>query len=235
MLKSLAVGVLVLPFLILTSGGHGTADGRDYILFAREVIDKPAKTQVLLRIIVPLNISKAELEALLTKVYQEQLGTTGFKYHRTPTHVAIYAFSNREYAAEEPGWVGMLLRMGEGQTPSIDVREELLVALRKPPETKFGLSEVERRRIWEEVVKSEDQAERQAEKRHPVPPIWTPGYDLKALAPILRKRDEMSDSLTLRYRAEILRKYRLTNEQWLEIRRAKIVEAVLVTTAYHGR
>jgi hypothetical protein len=209
---------VLVGLVILTGAPGGGAYARDYVLFAQEIIDKPLKTQVLLKVIVPVEISKAELEKVLMQIYQEQRSRTGFKYHPTPTHVAVFAFHNREYAADGPGYIGRLLRIGDGKIPDIDVREKLLVALRKPAQTKFGLSEAQRRRIWDEVLKSEDRAERQAEQRYPVPPIWTPGYDVNAAAAILKERDQMSDSLVLRYRAEILRKHKVTKEQWLEIR-----------------
>ncbi len=142
-----------------------------YEVLDRKVYDAPIKTQVQLDLLVSGELTPASLRALLTKLFLKTDKERGFRYHYHPTHVFMYAYSDRERAKSGMGsWVAMLSKVGEGERPHINVNEKLLAVLKRKPVVKFGLTEEQRKGIFKDVVRAEDRSMKEADAKYPLEP-----------------------------------------------------------------
>lgn len=150
---------------------NGSVKLPGYKVLDRKVYDVPIKTQVQLDLLVSGNLTPAGLRNLLAKLFLETDKQGGFRCHFKPTHVFIYAYSDEERAESgSGGWVAMLSKVGEGAKPKITVNEKLLAVLKEKPVERLGLSEARRKAVWTELVRAEDRAWGEAEKKHPLEP-----------------------------------------------------------------
>jgi hypothetical protein len=120
------------PRLPIADGASGQLDELRYVVRGREVMDNVLKTQVLLKILVSGEVSRAGLEKLLAALEKEQSKQTGFRHRSSPTHVAIYAYPSQEHLDSESGWVAMMLRLGAEASPQFTVNKALLAAPKRP-------------------------------------------------------------------------------------------------------
>ncbi len=74
-----------------------------YTVVDDSVDESPGKTQVTLNVLVPESASEADLRNLLDGLYREASGRTGFRHHRNPTVIGIYAYPSREHAGSGMG------------------------------------------------------------------------------------------------------------------------------------
>lgn len=88
----------------------------------------------------------------------------------------------------------------------MDVRDDLdsFLDQRGKKETKFGFSEPERRKIFLELVASEDRADRQALEKYP--------YEVQISREILKAYSEFQTQLTEKYRGELRGKLGINDE-----------------------
>ena len=178
--------------------GNGSVPLPAYVILDEEVYDAPIKTQVTLRLLVSGHITDDGLRNLLSKLYSEVHNRRGFKYHSNPTHIFIYAYTDKERAESGIQWIAMLSKVGEGDKPKISVKDSQIKGLLAKPEIKFGLSENQRKQIWKEIIMAEDRASQEAEARYPLEP-WSSlsvGQELRltketALMPELEPSDAM--------------------------------------------
>lgn len=142
-----------------------------YEVLDTEVYDAPIKTQVVLTLLVPGSPAPEELRALLRRLSDETGRERCLTYHRTPTHVFIYAYPDRERAeAGGMGWVARLEKVGRGADTKVYVNDKLLAVLKEKPVERFGLSEQQRKRVYWEIVLAEDRGSEEAKARFPTEP-----------------------------------------------------------------
>jgi len=85
--------------------GNESASLPAHRILDEKVYDAPIKTQVTLRLLVSGRITDAGLRNLLSKLYSEVHNRRGFKYHSNPTHIFIYAYTDKERA--NPAYSGL--------------------------------------------------------------------------------------------------------------------------------
>jgi hypothetical protein len=126
----------------------------------QETGESPVKTQVVVNILVSGSITEDGLRALLLKIYDSSMTKGGYKYHPRPTVVAIYAYTSRaKYDAQAAQWVAMLLKHGDETSPKISVSDREITVASIKPEERFGLSEDERIKIYQELFQTLCKAE----------------------------------------------------------------------------
>ncbi len=190
----------------------------NYSILDEDVYDTPGKTQVALNILVSGEISEPGLGALLNQLYSSIATRSGFKYHDFPTNIYIYAYTSREKAESGMGlWIAMLAKDYDNVKPTISINERQIALLDAKPEQKFGLSEAERQQIWNEIVKSEDRARREAEQEFPDPDPLDPNYSQSLFMEQFEKQIELQRTLDEKYKNELAEKYGLTRDQLAEI------------------
>jgi len=143
-----------------------------YTIVDQDKYDAPIKTEITLHAIVSGKITEAGLKALLHKLYEEACAMRAFRHHGgRPTHVFIYLYTSREHFDSRMGqWIAMLSRVGADAPVKTEIRTELIPQLSALPEVKYGLTESKRKEIFRAIVRAEDQADAEAERRYPLDP-----------------------------------------------------------------
>lgn len=183
----------------------------DYKVLHEEVYDVPAKTQVTLSILVSGTITAPGLKALLRQQYDKIKKRRGFKYHPSPTFIAIYAYTSEDHYRSSLGWrwIGMLDQVSTETQPWIDLKEKAIEYLGAKPEVKYGLTEEQRRQVLKETVEVEDRATREADAAYPI----VAGAGMETLD----RNMALNSKLVERYEADLCRKYNITEQQRQEI------------------
>lgn len=220
-MKKILIWGIVLSLMVVfcgkeTSGVEKKVEGKvegkaelqitlpSYNILNEEIYDESIKTQVTLSILVSGKISEEGLKALLGKLYSSIKARKGFKYHKHPTNIYIYAYTSKERFQSEWGlWIAMLDKSYNDAEPKIRVKMIQLDQLGKEPEQKFGLSEAKRKKIYWELDEVGWRAEREGQKKYPSD---------------LNKQSRLCKTLKERYRAPIRKKYNITEDQAFEIR-----------------
>jgi hypothetical protein len=187
-----------------------------YKIVDRKITDTEIKTQVTIYAIVSGTLTEAGLKNLLGKLYDEANATRGFTYFGgKPTHVAIWLYTSEDDFKSGQGlWTANLQKIGEGSTPEIKVKTELLAYHNAGPQVKHDLSESKRKEIFKALIMAADRAEAEADRMYP----WPSPNDSQAKATEqIRKNAETLESLTEKYKSEVAKRYGITQEQRKEI------------------
>lgn len=190
-----------------------------YEVVDRDIYDAPIKTQIVMHAVVSGTVTETGLRQLLQKLYAEAQATRGFKHHGgKPTHVAIYLYTSLQHFKSGMGqWIGMLSKIGKNAKVDISVKSELISQLDAKPEVKHGLSESKRIEIFRALVRAEDRADADAQRTYPLPDPLKPGYSQDKATAQVMKQAEAIGKLTEKYRAEVIKRYRITEEQLTKI------------------
>ena len=145
--------------------------------------------------------TKAELETEIMNRYRAALARRGFKFHSAPTNIFIYVYATKEQArAGQALWIGMIGKgISDKQERRVMISQERLAALTQVPENRFGLSEAVRRQVYREIAVAEDRGTREAMARVPDSRI--------------KEQAKLEDTLQEKYKTEVLKKYKLTQDQ----------------------
>lgn len=175
-----------------------------YRVLDEDVYDSPIKAQIELNMLISGEISEAGLRTLLKKLYSYAKAKRGFKYHRSPTNIYIYAFTSKEKAESGMGqWIAML-QMSHGDIrPRISINKRQIAQLGAKPEEKFGLSEGKRKQIFYELVIAGDNATELAIRKHPNDIMKQIDYENK-----IREANEQ----------KVREKYNITKQQMYKIK-----------------
>lgn len=173
----------------------------DYVILAEDIYDAPIKTQVTLKLLVSGTITRASLDQVLRSLHDQVAARRGFRYHPNPTHIFIYAFTSRERASSGQ-WIAMLAKTRFDPAPKLSFDDRQLTQLYAKPETRFQLTESERVAIFQEIVRAQDRARTEAERRYPFQFV---------------KQAEEQDRLTELYLKNLAEKYGLTRNELREI------------------
>jgi len=139
------------------------------------------------------NITEAGLRDILNYEYRIASTTKGFRYHKTPTVIAIWAFQSLEHAESGMGqWIAMLNKSPDSPL-NIRIDDRQLKDLHSLPAIKFRLSENKRKAIWKELIRAEDKSWAEAEVAFPIDPTQAmkPGttFTLSKQTPIRAQKD----------------------------------------------
>jgi len=175
-----------------------------YHVLREDTYDSRLKAQVVVHALVSGNISKATLKELLQTIYERQKERRDFsKYHTHPTHVAIYLYRTRAHYESGMGqWIAMLVKTPNDKFPEIQINEWQLATVSKNQEVRFGLTEDVRMRIWQEIVRAEDKAWNEAQRRYPKD---------------INRQAQYEEDLRRKYLSQIRKRYKLTQKQIEEI------------------
>lgn len=175
--------------------------------------ETPATAKVIWQIIVTPDITKESLTALLNDLYS-QAKSKKFQQHNQATVIDIKAFMSKQHAESGMAqWIGWMHKPGNESQPSLIFDDRQIDQLGKKPEKKMGLSENKRKEIWQEGVRGEDRANREAKLKYPEP---SPQNRI-AYMEAFQKRCDLEKQLKSRYRKERTVKYGLTLKQLDEI------------------
>jgi hypothetical protein len=186
-----------------------------YEVLDRRTYDVPINTQIELHAVVSGKLTELGLKQLLQKLYDEANGTRGFKYHEgKPTNVFIYLYTSRDHYKSGMGqWIAMLSKGGEGVPIDTEIRTDLIAELDKAPEVKQGLPESKRMEIFRAIVAAEDRADADAQRMYPVPDPGKPNYSQAKASEQLMKQAKALNTLMEKYKAEVAKRYGITEEQ----------------------
>jgi hypothetical protein len=173
-----------------------------YSIIKEDIYEIPLKTQVTLNVLISdKEIDKQKIKDLLNHLYKKTSTRTGFKHHKHPTNIYIYAFTSKDKANSGMGqWVGMISKSGFDASPTIDISERQLESLKDVAEDRWGLPFNRRQEIWGKMVLSEDKAQKEADKKYPLD-------QANITEDNMRKNVELRDELEIKYKTEIASEY----------------------------
>ena len=190
-----------------------------YDIVDRDIDDSPIKTQIETHAVVSGTITELSLKQLLQKMYDEASATRGFKhYGGVPTHVFIYLYTSEDHFKSGMGqWIAMLSKVGENSRIDTQIRTDLIAQLHAKPEVKHGLAEPKRKEIFGAIVTAEDRADKDAQRMYPIPDPLEPGYSRDKVGTQWTHQIEAFRSLKEKYRAQVAKRYGITEEQLRDI------------------
>jgi len=146
----------------------------EYSIFDEEIYDGTDKTQIDMGVLVRSDISETDLRVLIDHLYESAIAKQKFKYHNLPTRICIYIYASKKKseAGKKAGlWIMMLEKDYYNSEPTIRNNNRLIAQLGAKPEVKFGLSEAKRKRIWEEMVLFNQNADKETRIKYASDPI----------------------------------------------------------------
>lgn len=203
-MRALKIILIIAIGLVLTNCSTPTQS--KYILkhtiLKNEVHDVPIKTQVKLDILISdTAITKEKVSDLLTFLYDKTSKRTGFKHHKNPTNIYIYAYTTKDKAESGMAqWIGMISKSYNDTRPKIDISEIQLNSLTLKSKVKFGLAENERLKIWNKIINLEDKAQKEADLKYPLDKTGITQADIK-------NNGALNNKLTDKYEKELAVEY----------------------------
>lgn len=195
----------------LTNCGNSTSNTTEtpqdllkYIIHKEDVYDTPVKTQITLELLIQdQEIDEQKIRDLLKHLYNKTIKRSGFKHHKYPTNIYIYAYTSEDKAESGMGqWVGMISKSYNDMSPKIDISETQLNSLTEVVEDKWGLTHNQRQDIWNKIIHTEDKAQMEADIKHPLDKPGITRDDMSKNVDLMRKLQE-------KYKNEIAKEYRV--------------------------
>jgi hypothetical protein len=169
--------------------------------------------KVIWEILVPADVTKESLTNLLNDLYS-QAKSKKFQQHNQATVIDIKAYMSKQHADSGMGqWVSWISKTGGQSQPSLSFDDRQIVQLGKKTEEEHGLPEDKRKEIWQEAVRAEDRANREAEQKYPEPIPQNGAAYMAAF----EKRDKLTKQLINKYHIELAKKYGITRNHFDEI------------------
>jgi len=171
----LTLTIAVLSLTIIYCGNKTSENSKKenvlkYSIHKENIYDAPIKTQVTLDVIIEdkeLNVQK--IKDLLNHLYDKTIKRSGFKYHNNPTNIYIYVYTSKEKAESGMGqWVGMISKSYDDNKPKINIKEKQVNTLTEEPNNRWGLTQEQRKEIWDKIIRLEDKAQKEADKKYPL-------------------------------------------------------------------
>lgn len=182
-----------------------------YTMYKDSSYEDAGTFKVLWEIIVSTDVTEETLTGLLNALYENAMEKAAHVKDR-PVVIDIKAYTSEEHASSGMAqWIGWMTKDGNHDQPSLLLDEDQLKALAQPSDVKFGLTEEERIRVFQDIVRAEDRAHAEAEQRYPgmLP------YD---------KYETLYNELTLKYKTELATRQNLSLEDLDLIAREGIVK-----------
>ena len=176
----------------------------EYSVFSDKSYEDAGTVKIIWEILVSSDIEKESLNTLLKELYVEALSKTS-NSNGLPIVIDIKAYTSEEHATSGMAqWIGWVSKNGGDTEPTFSFNEGQLDSINETPEMKFGLSEIARQQIWEDIVRVEDKAEKEALQQYP---------DMQPFNEFEKSENE----LVLKYKLELAEETGLTLEQLDEI------------------
>ncbi len=127
------------------------------------------KSRIAMRIIVSEKHSKESLTRLLQQLSASIHARIAFQTGAPLHHLVIWSYISKTHVHSKALWLANLQQEGDSE-PAIHFNELQLQELRSPPEPRFGLSEEERKEVWQELKRLQAVATEQAAAQYPLDP-----------------------------------------------------------------
>lgn len=137
--------------------------------FDETVVTENEGVTVAQRIIVQGRVSRQGLTDLLKKLHIEIKNREGHLTGQLLHHLTIWAYISKIHAQSKELWLAKVET--KGNTPlEIRFNDQQILAIREKADTRFGKDENLRKKIWQELYATSDQAKTIAENQLP----WNP-------------------------------------------------------------
>jgi len=190
---------------VLDASPTRNISGINYKIFHEDIHDSPIKSQITQKIIVYGDINSYSLEQMLLGIYNELKIRTEFTYHKYPTHIFIYAYTDQDRAKSGSSWIAMLDKIGDIPA-EVSIKKNQINQLSVPATKKFGLLDKDRIRVYQEYYKLEGEAMNKVQKRYPLKEGDPEGTN----SILLQKQAQLLESLTKQFRNYLANRYALT-------------------------
>jgi hypothetical protein len=172
----------------------------NYTMLADDSTQDAGSFKLIWEVLIESNVTKESLTLLLKSLYDMALARVAPGETR-PVVIAIRVYTSRAHWVSGMGeWVGFISKNGNQSEPTLFFDEGQLAAIGKPQDVRFGLTESERLRIYQDIVRAEDRGTAEALKMYPnmIP------FD---------KFSAYEKELIVQYKSELSRKEGLSIEQ----------------------
>jgi hypothetical protein len=180
---------------------------RNFTLVKDESSENERRAIARLHVVIHGAITEEGVRDLLDQLYESAMNRKDFRYHDGPTGVTIYVYQSESHFESEMGqWVGMLTKGKNDSNPSVTIRNDLIASIDGGPrKDRFGLSELQRREVWNQIIAAEDRATREANERFPI----------ERTSSVQQANERLDHVKTLieKYRHDVASKNGLTEEQ----------------------
>jgi len=194
-------------------------DGRLSDYTSEEIASLPVNIRKEYRIVVPIDITKEELESTIAKLIKDKAIENPdideiviFVYDSKEKIDGAYTLGKAEWCPNGE-WAGVTQEIAKNNIRDsykivYNIKEEMLELIKKAPEVLYGLTESERKEIFIEIVKCDDWADAESLKKY-YPGCESCSEFIKA--DIYKYADEVSE-LTNSCRKELRNKYNIIEE-----------------------
>ena len=112
-------------------------------------------------------------------------------------------------------WIATLSKSHQERNPKIDIKEDIIGSISKVDGNLNGLSEKQRKEIWDAIIKAQDRAESDAEEKYPMnsnhPNYWSGNTFLEEkFKEISYKHIDYKKTLMLKYEEEVRTQFKIT-------------------------
>jgi len=207
-MKKITILSLTILTLLLTNCGSNSEPPKDllkYSVIEEDISDTPLKTQVSMNILLEdiENVTEEKLEILLNYLYNQQISRKGFKHHDHPNTILIYAYVTKEKSDAGMGqWVAMISKMYDDTKPDFDISETQFNSLTATEQEKWGLTQKQRQKIWDKIIYAERNAQKEADKKHP---LDKPGITQDDMI----KNGKVMEKFKIKYEDDIAKEYKI--------------------------
>jgi hypothetical protein len=124
-----------------------------FVILNERASESPGQTLLQAEILLQGQLSEEAVRDALEAAGDELKGRTGFRWHTHPTALSVRAFASSDHQLAGL-WVGLLSESSIGRQVQIDQRQ--INAETASPEDRHGLSEDQRRQVYQQIVRIED-------------------------------------------------------------------------------
>lgn len=168
-----------------------------YYTVLNEVVEEhPTKDFVELEILVYDDLSEDAIANALKFLYK--------KYERKIDGrftMRIFAYQDQSYV-ESKGWIAMLGKAANDSKPEISFNDRQLGQVGKSEEQIDGLTESQRRGVWNQYIKAQDRARDEGNTKYPEPDLGA-GFDKDSYLKYMTIKEDYIDELSEKYEREV--------------------------------
>lgn len=186
-----------------------------YRVLADSGYETPGKLQADRYLLVEGAVDSAGLHRLAALHLDSLLERGPGRWHDHPTVAAVFVYDSEEKALAGQGqYIARAILTPARSSPEIDVRGSVLTARATPVPTIGGLPEARLQESWVALVRAQDRATREAERRHPDLDPLSPSYSPEAARAQFLRQGELRNQLSARYEAQARKQFGLTEAQF---------------------
>lgn len=179
-----------------------------YVFSNKNAENRYGGARVWVKLVATDSISEESIRSLLVHTYDEVRQAKLFTDHAAATHITIMIYDSVEQAKCGLYTLGSAWMGPANEEPMYHVDTEAIKRLDEPPVTRFGLSEAQRKLIFQQLVRYHDKAYDVAEARFPTAGMSVEDTD---------RQIDLIEELIAEYKEEAKRNLNLTEEQYKSI------------------